>query len=255
MEESKQADFNLFVTLTYNNENIPRSSNGYQTLKRKDLQDYFKRVRKRPHFKFKYYAVGEYGSKTQRPHYHILMFVKDLGTRDIKQGLSNREQFQNILTTCWSNKTTKEAIGNIHIGKITEASTQYTLKYIDKPKKIKKHERDDRETERALMSKNLGISYINKETIKWHKDKLTERYYLPVIGGHKVPMPRYYRDKIYKEKELEYIKDYWLEEHENKQKEFDKLLYKEKIVILRNNEQKQLAVWRKQNKQNNKDLL
>jgi len=50
----------LFVTLTYNTENVPLSMKGYMTLKKDDIQKYFKRLRKLTHNKLKYFVVGEY---------------------------------------------------------------------------------------------------------------------------------------------------------------------------------------------------
>ena len=44
------------------------------TLQKSDLQKFFKRLRKKTHEKISYYAVGEYGDNTQRPHYHIILF-------------------------------------------------------------------------------------------------------------------------------------------------------------------------------------
>lgn len=51
----------------------------YGVLQKKDLQDFFKRFRKSllyalPTYTFKYFAVGEYGSYTFRPHYHAILF-------------------------------------------------------------------------------------------------------------------------------------------------------------------------------------
>ena len=81
-----------FITLTYNDESLPRTKEGYPTLLKKQVQDYIKRLRnahvaylkkeqRKVHNEYKitgkpirYYAVGEYGSQTRRPHYHILLF-------------------------------------------------------------------------------------------------------------------------------------------------------------------------------------
>lgn len=51
----------------------------YGVLLKKDLQDFFKRLRKiinyaLPAYTFKYFAVGEYGTYTFRPHYHAILF-------------------------------------------------------------------------------------------------------------------------------------------------------------------------------------
>lgn len=68
-EDSKSV---YFVRLSYDNEHIPLNE-GYQTLDKRDLQKFFKRLRKK--IKFRYFAVGEYGGQTIRPHYHILFFL------------------------------------------------------------------------------------------------------------------------------------------------------------------------------------
>lgn len=57
----------LFVTLTYDEEHI----NGSRSLSKHDLQSYFKRLRYYG-LQFKYFAAGEYGPRTNRPHYHII---------------------------------------------------------------------------------------------------------------------------------------------------------------------------------------
>ena len=55
----------------------------FGVLVKSDLQKFFKRFRKLfnyafPTHTFKYFAVGEYGSQTFRPHYHIALFVDDV---------------------------------------------------------------------------------------------------------------------------------------------------------------------------------
>lgn len=71
LDHSKKA---VFLTLTYDNEHLPvlvnvNTGQGTPTLQKRDLQLFLKRLRKA--FKGKelrYYAVGEYGSRTLRPH-------------------------------------------------------------------------------------------------------------------------------------------------------------------------------------------
>lgn len=55
----------------------------FGVLVKSDLQKFFKRFRKLfsyafPTYSFKYFAVGEYGSQTFRPHFHIALFVSDV---------------------------------------------------------------------------------------------------------------------------------------------------------------------------------
>lgn len=111
------------------------------SLRKTDLQSFFKRLRKAhppidkddPTTQIKYYAAGEYGGKTNRPHYHIIIFNAKL----------------ELLQPAWD-------LGQIHYGQVSDASIGYTLKYISKPSRIPLHRNDDRQKEFALMSKNLG---------------------------------------------------------------------------------------------------
>jgi len=179
MKETERSRNAKFITLTYTNETVPLTKNGYMTLKKEDLQKFFKRLRKRSTEQIKYYAVGEYGGKTKRPHYHIIMF--NVNVEDIE--------------AAW--KLDSEEIGQIHVGDVNEASIGYTLKYISKDKTEKKHERDDRLKEFSLMSKKLGDNYINEKTKKWHKADVENRYYIPLKDGKRIAVPRYYRNNIY----------------------------------------------------------
>lgn len=69
-----------FVTLTYNDTFVPHTdiSEDIYTLRKEDLQKFMKRLRE--HFdgvEIRFYACGEYGSHTFRPHYHIILFGLD----------------------------------------------------------------------------------------------------------------------------------------------------------------------------------
>lgn len=79
METESCGSAPLFITLTYNNEHLPHNDLGYETLQKKDLQLFFKRLRslldnENLIHSLRYLACGEYGSKTKRPHYHILLW-------------------------------------------------------------------------------------------------------------------------------------------------------------------------------------
>lgn len=91
--ESKLWKDMCFVTLTYNDDNLPYTcldphiffndeeveEKGldliyYPTLRSDDLPAYVKRVRKSTGKRIRYFGVGEYGTKRGRPHLHILFF-------------------------------------------------------------------------------------------------------------------------------------------------------------------------------------
>lgn len=93
MLELETAGVGLFVTLTYNNDHVPVASysdDGFPetyTLDKRDVQLFMKRLRKafdgrdgRPFRKIRFFAAGEYGERTLRPHYHIILF--GIGLRD-----------------------------------------------------------------------------------------------------------------------------------------------------------------------------
>lgn len=163
-----------FVTLTYANNELTWHKNVPQLTKR-DLQLYFKRLRKAGHT-FRYFAVGEYGSKTYRPHYHVIIFG---------------EIPDNVLDSTWGK-------GHVHIGSVTSASIMYCLGYIVNGKGWKM--RHHREPPFTVMSrgrgaiKGLGSNYLTPEMIAWHK---SDRKNYAVMDGSKRHLPRYYKTKIF----------------------------------------------------------
>ena len=179
-KQSEQSNSAHFVTLTYNDEHIKKTKNGFETLVKKDVQDFFKRLRKLTKQKISYYAVGEYGDTGERPHYHIILFNAN----------------PKIVENAW--KLNDITLGNVHFGDVGDASVGYTLKYISKDKKIPQFNGDDRQKEFALMSKGLGASYLTDNMVKWHtKGNIENKVYLPLKDGKKAAMPRYYKDKLY----------------------------------------------------------
>lgn len=193
VKEGERSLTGYFVTLTYNTDCVPITSKGYMSLKKKDLQDYFKRLRKISSNKLKYYAVGEYGTQKMRPHYHLILF----------------NALPENIVSAWS--LNGVILGNVHIGTVNEASIGYTLKYMCKESKVPMHKNDDRQPEWSIMSKGLGSNYLTQQMVKWHKSDLTNRMYVPLKDGKKASLPRYYREKMYtedeKQKVYEHIKE------------------------------------------------
>nr|QJB19974.1 MAG: replication initiator protein [Microvirus sp.] len=185
-----------FVTLTYSDDHL------LGNLCKKDIQDFLKRVRKgltnskkndlvnngiRVSEKTKvseiaskglnmtYYIIGEYGSKTFRPHYHGIFF-----------NLPNDPQL--MLINHWKK-------GFVHVGQVNPASIKYATKYM-----ITKSDFPDGLVKPfMLVSKGMGLSYVEKMK-EWHISG--ERFYAPDLGGKKVALPRYYRDKMFNKSEI-----------------------------------------------------
>jgi len=191
LQEEKISHHSHFVTFTYNTSEVPISTNGFMTLCKPDFQKFMKRLRKQTGIKpiydendeliqhgIRYYAVGEYGTKNWRPHYHAIIF--------------NVPDPQSYVDA-WG-------LGEIHVGICSGNSIAYTAKYIDKQGRIPCHKRDDRVKEFSLMSQGLGANYLTDEVRKYHKDRLDELF-LTTPGGHRIAMPKYYRSKLFTDEE------------------------------------------------------
>lgn len=165
----------FFITLTY--EVPPLTSRGFMTLQPRDLTLFWKRLRKSG-LVFKYYAVGEYGSTRKRPHYHAILFLSAALTET---------ECHKIIDRSWG-------LGGVHVGGVSGASIAYTLKYIDKPTRIPEHRNDDRVKEFSRSSTGLGASYVTDDIKKYHNLHVDELFVR--IDGYKVPMSRFYRNKI-----------------------------------------------------------
>lgn len=173
--EGDVSSSSLFITLTYDSEHIPITDRGFPTLNPEHVTLWLKRLRKISKEKIKYYYVGEYGGKTQRPHYHMIIFNAE------------KEDIENT----WN-------YGAVHYGTVTGASIGYTLKYMIKDPVQAKHKGNNRLPEFARMSKGLGLSYLTAETMYWHSEKRALLTRLCCnIDGKKIPMPRYYKLRIY----------------------------------------------------------
>lgn len=197
MQEAKVSTSAWFVTLSYDTRFVPISDNGYLTLSRtrkkwneskkkwkhvgSDLQNFFKRLRKlHPDgVSLRYYACGEYGDKTHRPHYHIILFNARI----------------ELIEKAWC--IDGVALGNIKFGDVNGASIGYTLKYMSKAQKVPMFDGDDRVAEFAVMSKGLGANYLTNDAVWWHLADLENRMHLTLPDGRKVAMPRFYKDKLY----------------------------------------------------------
>ena len=179
MQEAKVSTTAYFVTLTYDNAHVPITAKMFMSLCKSDLQKFFKRLRKNSEAKIRYYAVGEYGGKTWRPHYHIAMF----------------NATSNDIIRAWS--LDNQSLGNIYFGEVSGASVGYTLKYISKCARVPQHANDDRVREFSLMSKGLGKNYLTDAMIAYHRKDIKGRMYCTLENGRKISMPRYYKGKLY----------------------------------------------------------
>lgn len=203
--EEKYSDTAYFLTMTYSPDNVEYTPNGYKTLNKDHLRAFWKALRKKNSKQLKYYAVGEYGSKTHRPHYHAILFNADLATvvgtapaHALKTGLIPMDGKTELTSNLWKH-------GYVTVGRVNELSVGYALKYMLKKLTRKKHSRDDRVLEFSAMSKKLGSQYLTKQARNYHISDLTGRFCLKLPNGARAPIPRYYKQHFYNSRQLEII--------------------------------------------------
>ena len=186
------SDSAYFITLTYADE--PLTKNGHGTLKKTDLQRFWKRLRKRsPGRRIKYYACGEYGGLYKRPHYHAIVY-------NIPQSLALDSE--NFAKSIWTH-------GQVDIAPANMPTIFYTVGYIMKGSWEPQHEidtdtglitcEDDRVPEYSTMSKNLGLNYLSEAIWNWHVDTMSS--FVTMQNGSLMAMPRYYREKVFSREE------------------------------------------------------
>lgn len=165
----------LFVTLTYNDDNLIYAGE-LPTLHKPDFQNFVKRIRKLTRAQVSYYAVGEYGGKFQRPHYHAIMWNVTV----------------DMVARAWS--LDGKMLGRIEAQQCADGAIRYVTNYT-----VKTRLSDDqllgRLPEFSLMSKGLGNDYLTPEMHQWHKQNKANYTILP--GGIKSTLPRYYKDRIF----------------------------------------------------------
>lgn len=199
VEEAKDAFSAYFVTLTYTDQTVPYSDDGYtinkndhftflkalkrletsKELKKRDEispEERFRQKHKiKQNKKLHYYGVSEYGDRTQRPHWHyILLNVKD----------------KHNIDRAWQ-------MGRIQIDECNIRTIEYVLKYMMKtPGEKKKHE----QKEVSFMSKGIGLAAVDKDFLDYIAQP--DGNHLVNTRGQTIGVPRYYKRKFLSEEQL-----------------------------------------------------
>jgi len=213
VHEASLYEDNCFLTLTYNNENLPPDG----SLKTEHFQEFMKRFRMKNSIKVPYSSLktrrichkrytlrkirffhcGEYGDQEGRPHYHACIFNynfrdKKLYSRNNGFPLYTSEELQAL----WPH-------GFCTIGSLTFETAAYTARYI--MKKVTGDKAEDhyngKKPEYITMSRRPGIG---KTWFEKFKSDIYPHDYV-VINGKKVGVPKFY-DQLLEEKELLKIK-------------------------------------------------
>ena len=200
---------NIFITLTYNDQNLPE----HNQLVKKDFQDFMKRLRKNKKANTKnpirFFHCGEYGEKFGRPHYHAILFNTNFNDRKPLPGQKNLTT-SDTLKKLWGK-------GHVSIGDVTFQSASYVAGYVQKKINGKQKEdhyrRIDKTTgetwvlpqEYATMSRRPGIAglwFAKHKKDVYPSDNIH-------INGIEMRPPKYY-DNLFQEQnplQMEQIKE------------------------------------------------
>lgn len=209
MNELQDHNGSLFITLTYNDKNLPKN----KSLCPQHLTNFFKRLRKSYSKPLRHYSCGEYGDSTARPHYHAIIFGLEL--KDLEYYTHNNGN--NLYNSSYMDKTWSH--GTVIIGNVTFESCAYVARYILKKVTGKDSWQsyaqldketgeitNEREKEFTRMSNRPGIGskwYSQYKSDIWNNDGT-----LYIRGGIPTKPPRFYEDKYELEnpKHLQIIK-------------------------------------------------
>lgn len=180
MHESYSHEHSVFVTLTYDEEHIPANNE----ISKQELTLYLKRLRRRlePR-KIRYYACGEYGDQTKRPHYHLIIFGLSIYEHKITRYKKNFAVESGPAKDAWGK-------GFVVIGEVNYNTCRYTAEYIQKKLYGWKAKDDPRQQPFALMSKGLGLSFAEK-----NRDYLYNNLMI-THQGTQMSIPKYYAQKL-----------------------------------------------------------
>lgn len=226
--EAESYEHNHFLTLTYDDNHIvtPQRSlitdKDTLTLFPKDLQDFLKRLRitwerKYNHIGIRFYACGEYGSQTFRPHYHVIAFnlpiydKKLYATTKAGNALYTSDELESV----WGN-------GFAPIGEVNWETCAYTARYVMKKQKGKGaaeyYLNAGIEPEFVRMSRRPGIA---RPYFEAHKDEIYKSFNIKLLGnagttrkicqgsivlpgGREANSPKYF-DRIYEQEDPVFV--------------------------------------------------
>lgn len=136
---------NSFVTLTYDDQHLPTN----YSVDVRELQLFMKRLRKSlPGRKIRFFACGEYGDQTLRPHYHLLIFNYDFPDKKLHSVRSGHRIYKSDqLNKLWPSGQLNE------IGNLDYASAAYVARY--NMKKVNGDLADDHYTRVSPVDGNI----------------------------------------------------------------------------------------------------
>lgn len=191
---------NCFITLTYNDEFLPK----FGTLCHRDFQLFIKRLRKRFGSGIRFYMCGEYGSRNMRPHYHAILFNFnfDFDKYFWDRSSSGFDIFRSpSLERAWTDPVSGRSMGYSSVADFSFDSAAYVSRYV-----MKKIGGDMALSHYAVIDKDTGEvlfdrvpeynvpsnrNGIGKDWFDNHYDEIYTGDFV-VIKNRKYTVPKYY---------------------------------------------------------------
>lgn len=125
--EASEHVCSTFLTLTYADDALP------EKLDYDDIRTFLKRLRRNTPQRVRYFCCGEYGSKTGRPHWHLMLY----GVPTLAKGHCHIKQWPH---------------GGAYVGDVTPKSAAYVARY-----SLKSGKHGDRNVVQMSRRPGLGI--------------------------------------------------------------------------------------------------
>lgn len=151
MLEQRMHDYSAFITLTYDDLHLPSDGSVHP----EHLQLFLKRLRHYVAERIRFYGVGEYGDRSNRPHYHLAVFggVHPLHIHPAEAAF-RRVVCDCVVCTAWGQ-------GGVDVADLTAESAAYIVSYTTKRLTRKGDPRlEGRHPEFARMSLRPGIGAL-----------------------------------------------------------------------------------------------
>lgn len=164
----------IFVTLTFDESNLKR----FKGNPNKSIRLFLDRVRKVYGKQVRHWFVAEFGKKRGRLHYHGILFNCRMENEELEK--------------YWQ-------YGNTFVGYANEITAKYIVKYLTKD------DTKGSKPPRVISSIGIGVSWLDTPECHILKKQLATGI---DKGSYIIPLPRYYVDKMYSEREKEIISYY-----------------------------------------------
>lgn len=178
VHEAQMHPKNIFLTLTYSNENLVSDKLIYS-----DFQKFVKKLRKLQNEPIGIFVTGEYGEKTKRPHYHAIIFNYAPNDSVLKYTNERGDKVfeSKTLANLWG-------LGIAEFGSVTLESAGYCARY--SAKKLV-HGNDD-EHDFHPISKKSSKHAIGKKWIEKYYPDVFNYGQIVLSDGSTSTIPRYY---------------------------------------------------------------